>query len=162
MVVAATAGGGQRCCAGGDPGSAQLMSGEPRFGDDGAPREKGGDQAGPATESPSPSGLDTLTPNLIVGDGVKMIGEYEGTVGTYYLFSESDASPNPVHDHTEPPKVNQDKLGNTNKEGPSKEVKHLASVQKILKFRSINEDHQEHRAYQHKDKEFSFDPSNRM
>lgn len=107
-------------------------------------------------------GLDTLTPNLIVGDGVKMIGEYEGTVGTYYLFSESDASPNPVHDHTEPPKVNQDKLGNTNKEGPSKEVKHLASVQKILKFRSINEDHQEHRAYQHKDKEFSFDPSNRM
>lgn len=107
-------------------------------------------------------GLDTLTPNLIVGDGVKMIGEYEGTVGTYYLFSENDASPNPVHDHTEPPKVNQDKLGSTNKEGPSKEVKHLASVQKILKFRSINEDHQEHRAYQHKDKEFSFDPSNRM
>ncbi|KAM3335520.1 hypothetical protein ACQJBY_029796 [Aegilops geniculata] len=90
------------------------------------------------------------------------IGEYEETVGTYYLLSESDASPKPVHDHTAPPKVYKDKLGSTNKEGPSKEVKHLASVQKILKFRSINEDHQEHRAYQHKDKEFSFDPSSRM
>ncbi|XP_048565964.1 uncharacterized protein LOC125545949 [Triticum urartu] len=89
------------------------------------------------------SGLDTLAPNLIVGDGVKMIGEYEETVGTYYLFSESDASPKPVHDHSAPPKVNKDKLGSTNKEGPSKEVKHLARVQKIVKFRSINEDHHE-------------------
>uniref|UniRef100_A0A8R7PYB5 Transcription factor TFIIIC triple barrel domain-containing protein n=2 Tax=Triticum urartu TaxID=4572 RepID=A0A8R7PYB5_TRIUA len=71
------------------------------------------------------------------------IGEYEETVGTYYLFSESDASPKPVHDHSAPPKVNKDKLGSTNKEGPSKEVKHLARVQKIVKFRSINEDHHE-------------------
>ncbi|PNT77582.1 general transcription factor 3C polypeptide 6 isoform X5 [Brachypodium distachyon] len=36
------------------------------------------------------SGLDTLTPTLVVGDGLKMIGEYEETVGTCYLFSESD------------------------------------------------------------------------
>ncbi|XP_014753279.1 uncharacterized protein LOC100827200 isoform X3 [Brachypodium distachyon] len=35
-------------------------------------------------------GLDTLTPTLVVGDGLKMIGEYEETVGTCYLFSESD------------------------------------------------------------------------
>ncbi|KAF7025856.1 LOW QUALITY PROTEIN: hypothetical protein CFC21_038010 [Triticum aestivum] len=73
----------------------------------------------------------------------------------------SDASPKPVHDHSAPPKVNKDKIGSTNKEGPSKEVKHLARVQKIVKFRSINEDHHE-RAYQHKDKEFCFNPSNRM
>ncbi|XP_037415719.1 general transcription factor 3C polypeptide 6-like isoform X1 [Triticum dicoccoides] len=106
--------------------------------------------------------LDTPTPNLIVGRGVNMIGEYEETVGTYYLFSESDAPSKPVHDRTVPLKVNKDKLGSSCKEGPSKEVKHLASVQKILKFQSINEDHHEHRAYQHKDKEFSFDPSNRM
>lgn len=74
----------------------------------------------------------------------------------------SYAPPIPVHDHTAPHKVNKDKLGSTNKGGPSKEVKHLASVQMILKFRSISEDHQEHRAYQHKGKEFSVDPSNRM
>ncbi|CAO2035871.1 unnamed protein product [Urochloa humidicola] len=39
------------------------------------------------------SGLDTLTPTLTVGDGVKMIGEYEETVGTCYLFSESVMRP---------------------------------------------------------------------
>ncbi|KAG8054059.1 hypothetical protein GUJ93_ZPchr0001g32798 [Zizania palustris] len=35
------------------------------------------------------SGLDTLTPMLKLGDGLKMIGEYEETVGTCYLFSET-------------------------------------------------------------------------
>ncbi|CAM0944413.1 unnamed protein product [Alopecurus aequalis] len=87
------------------------------------------------------SGLDTLTPTLIVGDGLKMIGEYEETVGTCYLFSESDAPPKPVHGETAPPKENRDKQGGSSKEAPSKEVKHLASVQKILKFRLIGEDH---------------------
>jgi len=66
------------------------------------------------------SGLDTLTPTLTVGDGLKMIGEYEETVGTCYLYSESEK---PV---------------SNSKEAPSKEVNHLASVQKILKFRPIN------------------------
>ncbi|CAM0944412.1 unnamed protein product [Alopecurus aequalis] len=87
------------------------------------------------------TGLDTLTPTLIVGDGLKMIGEYEETVGTCYLFSESDAPPKPVHGETAPPKENRDKQGGSSKEAPSKEVKHLASVQKILKFRLIGEDH---------------------
>ncbi|AQL09915.1 Transcription factor TFIIIC tau55-related protein [Zea mays] len=35
------------------------------------------------------SGLDTLTPTLIVGDNLKMVGEYDETIGTCYLFSES-------------------------------------------------------------------------
>lgn len=87
------------------------------------------------------SGLDTLTPTLIVGDGLKMIGEYEETIGTCYLFSESEAAPKPVHGETAPPKENRDKQGSSSKEAPSKEVKHVASVQKILKFRSIGEDH---------------------
>ncbi|CAM0903660.1 unnamed protein product [Alopecurus aequalis] len=88
------------------------------------------------------SGLDTLNPTLIVGDGLKMIGEYEETVGTCYLFSENDAPPKPVNGETTPPKENRDKQGgNSSKEAPSKEVKHLASVQKILKFRLIGEDH---------------------
>lgn len=100
------------------------------------------------------SGLDTLTPTLIVGDGPKMIGEYEETVGTCYLFSESDAPPKPVRDGSAPRKENKDKQASKSMEAPapSKEVKHLASVQKVLKFRSISEDHQEHRGYLHEDK----------
>ncbi|XP_039775099.1 general transcription factor 3C polypeptide 6-like isoform X5 [Panicum virgatum] len=66
------------------------------------------------------SGLDTLTPTLTVGDRLKMVGEYEETVGTCYLFSESE------------------KPASSSKEAPSKEVNHLASVHKILKFRPIN------------------------
>ncbi|XP_025823232.1 uncharacterized protein LOC112899111 isoform X2 [Panicum hallii] len=83
------------------------------------------------------SGLDTLTPTLTVGDGLKMIGEYEETVGTCYLFSES-AEPKPPSDETTPSDVTTDKPASSSKEAPSKEVNHLASVQKILKFRPIN------------------------
>uniref|UniRef100_A0ACD5UDW3 Uncharacterized protein n=1 Tax=Avena sativa TaxID=4498 RepID=A0ACD5UDW3_AVESA len=100
------------------------------------------------------SGLDTLTPTLILGDGLTMIGEYEETVGTCYLFSESDAPPKPVPAGAAPRKENKDKQASNSKEAPapSKEVKHLASVQKILKFRSVSEDHQEHRGYLPEDK----------
>ncbi|KQK22125.1 uncharacterized protein LOC100827200 isoform X2 [Brachypodium distachyon] len=95
-------------------------------------------------------GLDTLTPTLVVGDGLKMIGEYEETVGTCYLFSESDAPPKPICDEAALAQGNKDKQASISKDGmkevPPKEVKHLASVQKILKFRSINEDYQQHRA----------------
>lgn len=98
-------------------------------------------------------GLDTLTPTLIVGDGLKMIGEYEETVGTCYLFSESDASQKPIRDEMAPCGENKNKQASSSKESPSKEVKHLASVHKILKFRSINVDQQQHRAYQHRDRE---------
>ncbi|XP_062226243.1 uncharacterized protein LOC133924632 [Phragmites australis] len=98
------------------------------------------------------SGLDTLTPTLTVGDGLKMIGEYEETVGTCYLFSESEAQSKPLSDEMTPSGENEDKPASSSKEA-LKEVKHLASVQKILKFRSINVDQQQHRAYQHKYKE---------
>ncbi|XP_051218376.1 uncharacterized protein [Lolium perenne] len=102
------------------------------------------------------SGLDTLTPTLIVGDGLKMVGEYEETVGTCYLFSERDAPPKPVRDGTAPLKEKKDKQASNSKEAPapSKEVKQLASVQKILRFRSVGENHQEHRTYQHEGREF--------
>ncbi|KAL6652333.1 hypothetical protein ACP70R_011258 [Stipagrostis hirtigluma subsp. patula] len=98
------------------------------------------------------SGLDTLTPTLTIGDGLKMIGEYEETVGTCYLFSESEAPPKPASDEMTPGE-NKDKPVSSSKEAPSKEVNHLASVQKILKFRSVNADHQQPKAYQHKDRE---------
>ncbi|XP_066324194.1 uncharacterized protein, partial [Miscanthus floridulus] len=97
------------------------------------------------------SGLDTLTPTLVVGDSLKMIGEYEETIGTCYLFSESEAEPKPTSDEMAPSEENTDKPASSSKEAPSKEVNHLASVQKILKFQPINAEHSQHRAYQLKD-----------
>ncbi|BAF15299.1 uncharacterized LOC4336478 [Oryza sativa Japonica Group] len=99
------------------------------------------------------SGLDTLTPTLILGDGLKMIGEYQETIGTCYLFSETNAPPKPIHGEMAPPEENKDKQASCSKEVPSKEVKHLASVQKILKFRSINADHEQRRAYRDNERE---------
>ncbi|KXG26700.2 hypothetical protein SORBI_3006G156801 [Sorghum bicolor] len=99
------------------------------------------------------AGLDTLTPTLIVGNGLKMIGEYEETVGTCYLFSESEAQPKPASNETRPSEENTDKPTSCSKEALSKEVNHLASVQKILKFRPVNAERPQHLAYQHKDKE---------
>ncbi|XP_066346543.1 uncharacterized protein [Miscanthus floridulus] len=97
------------------------------------------------------SGLDTLTPTLIVGNGLKMIGEYKETVGTCYVFSES-AQPEPLSNETPPSEENTDKPTNSSKEAPSKEVNHLASVQKVLKFRPVNAERPQHLAYQ-QDKE---------
>ncbi|CAD6262959.1 unnamed protein product [Miscanthus lutarioriparius] len=99
------------------------------------------------------SGLDTLTPTLTVGNGLKMIGEYEETVGTCYLFSESEAQPKPLSNETPSSEENTGNPTSSGKEGPSKEVNHLASVQKILKFRPVNAERPKHLAYQHKDKE---------
>ncbi|EER95620.1 hypothetical protein BDA96_01G565000 [Sorghum bicolor] len=99
------------------------------------------------------SGLDTLMPTLVVGDSLKMIGEYEETIGTCYLFSESETEPKPTSDEMTPSEENTDKPASSSKEAPSKEVNHLASVQKILKFWPINAEHSQHRAYQHKDRE---------
>nr|CAB3485214.1 unnamed protein product [Digitaria exilis] len=82
-----------------------------------------------------------------------MVGEYEETVGTCYLFSESEAEPKPPSDETTPSEGKMDKPDSSSKEAPSKEVNHLASVQKILKFRPINAEHPQHRAYQHDDLE---------
>ncbi|KAJ1271978.1 hypothetical protein BS78_06G168000 [Paspalum vaginatum] len=87
------------------------------------------------------SGLDTLTPTLIVGNGLKMLGEYEETVGTCYLFSESEAQPKPPSDEAPPSEVNTNKPASSSKEAPVKEVNHLASVQKVLKFRPVNGEH---------------------
>jgi len=54
------------------------------------------------------TGLDTLTPTLTVG-GLKMVGEYEESVGTCYLFSESDAESKPPSDETTPSDENTNK-----------------------------------------------------
>jgi general transcription factor 3C polypeptide 6 len=65
----------------------------------------------------------------------------------------SETEPKPASDELAPSKENTETPLNSSKEAPLKEVNHLASVQKILKFKPINVEHSQHRAYQHKDKE---------
>ncbi|XP_020592470.1 general transcription factor 3C polypeptide 6-like isoform X2 [Phalaenopsis equestris] len=60
----------------------------------------------PANAPYTLSGLDTLNPTLTIGSRLKLIGEYEETVGTCILFSQRD-----------------------------EETRHVASVHKVLKFR---------------------------
>ncbi|KAJ4732297.1 hypothetical protein LUZ62_047828 [Rhynchospora pubera] len=65
------------------------------------------------------SGLDTQSPTLLIGDSIKLIGEYQETVGTCYLFSETKC----------------DTSGKF-----SKEVNPLGSLQKVIKFTALTED----------------------
>ncbi|KAJ1702117.1 hypothetical protein LUZ63_001896 [Rhynchospora breviuscula] len=73
------------------------------------------------------SGLDTLTPTLQIGNHLKLIGEYQETVGTCYIFSES--GPSLI-----------EKCPTDQNHASSKEVIPLASLQKILKFKVCTED----------------------
>ncbi|KAF8391369.1 hypothetical protein HHK36_023673 [Tetracentron sinense] len=82
------------------------------------------------------SGLDTLNPVLVIGDNLKLIGEYEETIGTCFVFSESDAAP-VVHEETGPSEANLFKgkgIVDPNQD-PAKQVKPIARLHKILKFR---------------------------
>ncbi|KAJ3702570.1 hypothetical protein LUZ61_006275 [Rhynchospora tenuis] len=65
------------------------------------------------------SGLDTLSPTLLIGDSLKLIGEYRETVGTFYFFSETKS----------------DTSGKF-----SKEVNPCGSIQKVIKFRVLTKD----------------------
>ncbi|RVW36491.1 hypothetical protein CK203_074731 [Vitis vinifera] len=51
------------------------------------------------------SGLDTPNPILVIGDSLKLIGEYEETIGTCLVFSEGQATP-VVHEETGPSEAN--------------------------------------------------------
>ncbi|KAL5730249.1 hypothetical protein ACHQM5_003094 [Ranunculus cassubicifolius] len=84
------------------------------------------------------SGLDTLNPILVIGDNLKLVGEYEETIGTCYVFTETDSGP-VVHEETGPSEVNLFRgtcIVDENQE-PKKEVKPIASLHKILKFRLL-------------------------
>jgi general transcription factor 3C polypeptide 6 len=68
-----------------------------------------------------------------------------GFISVYMCsFPLPDAPPKSFHDGMAPPKENKGKQASNSKEAAarSRAVKHLASVQKILKFQSIGEDHQ--------------------
>ncbi|XP_062168309.1 uncharacterized protein LOC133874494 isoform X1 [Alnus glutinosa] len=82
------------------------------------------------------SGLDTLNPVLVIDDKVKLIGEYEETIGTCLVFKEEDGTP-VVHEETGPSEANlfSGKCIIDPNQTPSNHVKPVAQLQKILKFR---------------------------
>jgi general transcription factor 3C polypeptide 6 len=63
----------------------------------------------------------------------------------------SETQPKPNAEMTSS-RENKDKPDSSTKEAPPTEVKHLASVEKVLKFRSVSVDHQQGRACEHKDR----------
>ncbi|KAK1260388.1 hypothetical protein QJS04_geneDACA023785 [Acorus gramineus] len=87
------------------------------------------------------SGLDTLNPMLVIGDNLKMIGEYEETIGTCFVFSESECGP-VVHEEKGPSEANlfMGKCIIDSKQASSKKVKPVARLHKVLKFRVVHED----------------------
>lgn len=82
------------------------------------------------------SGLDTLNPILIIDNKIKLIGEYEETIGTCIVFNESEVAPK-THEEMGPSETNflSSKCIMDPKQTPAKQVNPLASLQKVLKFR---------------------------
>ncbi|XP_057951651.1 uncharacterized protein LOC131146233 [Malania oleifera] len=86
------------------------------------------------------SGLDTLNPVLVIGDKLKLIGEYEETIGTCLVFSEDDAAP-VIHEETGPSEASlfAGKCIVDPNQAAAKQIKPLASLHKILRFRLFSE-----------------------
>ncbi|XP_048127622.1 uncharacterized protein LOC125312443 isoform X2 [Rhodamnia argentea] len=97
------------------------------------------------------SGLDTLSPILVIDNKlklvqnivawivvVKLIGHYEETIGTCIALTEEDTSPI-VPEEIGPSEVNKSS-GRCNMNPnlcPSKQVKPVACIDKILKFKLL-------------------------
>ncbi|KAG0497063.1 hypothetical protein HPP92_001462 [Vanilla planifolia] len=69
------------------------------------------------------SGLDTMNPILTIGKTLRLVGEYQETVGTCYVFSEIGSS-----------RVIQQPMGDSN-QASSDQIRSVLTVHKILKFR---------------------------
>ncbi|KAM3396087.1 hypothetical protein P3S68_005093 [Capsicum galapagoense] len=84
------------------------------------------------------SGLDTLNPILIIDGKIKLIGEYDETIGTCLVFNESDAPP-VVHEEAGPSEASlfPGRHMPDPKQTKSKQVKPVTQLQKILKFRLL-------------------------
>ncbi|XP_024532210.1 uncharacterized protein LOC112346792 isoform X2 [Selaginella moellendorffii] len=80
------------------------------------------------------SGLDTLNPILTLGNGLKLIGEYEDTVGSCIVFSESDEPTETIRDPVFPLDI-----VDPTKQPIQKVVKSVCSLQKKLKFRVMSD-----------------------
>ncbi|KAH7842102.1 hypothetical protein Vadar_001499 [Vaccinium darrowii] len=85
------------------------------------------------------SGLDTLNPILVIDNKVKLIGEYEETIGTCFVFTEGECPV--VHEETGPSEANlfSGKFIIDPKQPLAKEVKPVARLHKVLKFRLLVE-----------------------
>ncbi|QCE09915.1 uncharacterized protein LOC114183924 [Vigna unguiculata] len=82
------------------------------------------------------TGLDTLNPELIIDDKFKLIGEYEESIGTCLAFTEQETPV--VHEETgsssEMILFSRTRLIDSN-QPPTKQVKPLCQLHKILKFK---------------------------
>ncbi|XP_021858909.1 uncharacterized protein [Spinacia oleracea] len=86
------------------------------------------------------SKLDTMNPVLTIGNNLKLIGEYEETIGTCLIFSEKEKALS-SHEETGSTEANNSKNDgivdpNT---GSSKHIRPVTSLHKILKFRLLSE-----------------------
>ncbi|XP_051119964.1 uncharacterized protein LOC127243824 [Andrographis paniculata] len=86
------------------------------------------------------SGLDTPNPIMLIDNKIKLIGEYEETIGTCLVFNQSDGSPI-VHQETGPSEASlfSGKYIIDPNETPAKQVSAVVSLHKILKFRLFSE-----------------------
>ncbi|RAL40090.1 unnamed protein product [Cuscuta campestris] len=82
------------------------------------------------------SGLDTLNPILNIDGKIKLVGEYVDTIGTCLVFGESDDSAM-VHEENSPSEANiiSGKCVSDPTPTPSKQVRPITQLHKILKFR---------------------------
>ncbi|XP_004244216.2 uncharacterized protein [Solanum lycopersicum] len=81
------------------------------------------------------SGLDTLNPILTIDGKIKLIGQYDETIGTCLVFDEKDTPPEeagPSEANLCPGRPTLDP-----KQTKSKQVKLVTQLQKILKFRLL-------------------------
>ncbi|KAI3828777.1 hypothetical protein L1987_02887 [Smallanthus sonchifolius] len=86
------------------------------------------------------SGLDTSNPILIIDDKIKLIGEYEETLGSCIVLSETDAPPD-FYEQTGPSEANlfSGKLIINPNQVPKKQVKPVCQLQRILRFKLLSE-----------------------
>ncbi|GLJ05924.1 hypothetical protein SUGI_0028320 [Cryptomeria japonica] len=85
------------------------------------------------------SGLDTLNPIVTIGDGLKLRGEYEETLGSCLVFSESAEEYSLVHEESGPSEANlfAGKYIVDSKQTPRKHIKNVCQLHKVLKFRIV-------------------------
>ncbi|KAF8012185.1 hypothetical protein BT93_I0348 [Corymbia citriodora subsp. variegata] len=84
------------------------------------------------------SGLDTLNPILVIDNKLKLIGHYEEAIGTCIALTEEGTSPT-IPEETGPSEANKSsgKSNTDPNQCPSKQVKPVACINKILKFKLL-------------------------
>uniref|UniRef100_A0A7N0V1I1 Transcription factor TFIIIC triple barrel domain-containing protein n=1 Tax=Kalanchoe fedtschenkoi TaxID=63787 RepID=A0A7N0V1I1_KALFE len=85
-------------------------------------------------------GLDTLNPILIIDNRLKLVGEYDETIGTCYVFADQDAA-RLVHEETGPSERNLFSgacIVDSN-QPTTKQVRPISSLDKIIRFRLFDD-----------------------